>query len=692
MTNESDDGQRMLFVGQALAWGPLQLPGRFSLSNLRLSSHSGWASETPRFDVLMMSESLFVNRTPGVGDQVGRGLVAAFSQLAVTSAATSWDEIVVPASSADGAVFVVVSHAAFATMSAAAPPPPGSRITVSWDGVRWRGGDLANRIVYPPGCARRTVHSGAFQALRYGPFENAEFGVAARATVVSTTNVAEFDAFIGDAASAAHYLRTGAHANDSDPLRIVVPCENGEICTTAFNETVPLYFVLGAKSPGSVTYDYQLNDESLVEMCDESSETEEDDTTTSTTIAVSVESIADRDSGSFSDVVIAASVVVPAMCCVICVAAFLFARKRMKGAMRADDVTHNLTTTTTTTSQLQDASPSGNVSAASAESTEHRRHRRRRHTSAASAASAGSNSYNFSTVVVPGGASVEVTDSRRKKTVVVKASPKSRGKSQKYVIAKEDLRRFELIGKGSFGNVYRGEWRHATVAIKDVREVEALPDLLREAEGLKALQPHCNVIEFYGVVADGDTFSVITAFASRGALSNLLYGRQRVQFTDDELRGIALGAAAGVRHLHAENVIHRDLAARNILIDEAGVAKIADFGMSRNINVDEDDYNTTTTAIGPFRWMSPEQMTRRSYSRASDVWSFGVVLFEIFALAPPWAGVLPFVVVSKVIAGETLAVPTAVDERLRTLMFSCWRFEPKERPTMVEVHTSLSQL
>jgi hypothetical protein len=682
MTNQTDDGQRMLFVGQALAWGPLQLPGRFSLSNLRLSSHSGWASETPRFDVLMMSESLFVDRKPG--DDVGRGLVAAFSQLAVTSVATSWDEIVVTASSAAGPVYLVVSHAAFPT-GADAPPPSGSRITVSWDGFRWRGGDRANQIVYPPGCARRTVHSGAFQALQYGPFENGESDVAVRATVVSTTNVAEFDAFIADGASAAHYLRTGVHANDSDPLRIVVPCENGNLCTTAFNATVPLYFVLGAKSPGSVTYDYQLNDEALVEMCDDS-ESEDDDTSTSTTAAVSLESIVDRDSGSFSDVVIAASVVVPMMCCVICVAAFLFARKRMKSAARADDGTHDLTTTT---SQLQDASPLANVSAASAESTEHRRHRRRRHTSAASA---GSNSYNFSTVVVPGGASVEVTDSRRKKTVVVKASAKSRGKSQKYVIAKEDLRRCELIGKGSFGNVYRGEWRHAIVAIKDVREVEALPDLLREAEGLKALQPHCNVIEFYGVVADGDTFSVITAFASRGALSNLLYGRQRVQFTDDELRGIALGAAAGVRHLHAENVIHRDLAARNILIDEAGVAKIADFGMSRSINVDEDDYNTTTTAIGPFRWMSPEQMTRRSYSRASDVWSFGVVLFEIFALAPPWAGVLPFVVVSKVIAGETLAVPTTVDERLRTLMYSCWRFEPKERPTMVEVHTSLSQL
>jgi serine/threonine protein kinase len=219
------------------------------------------------------------------------------------------------------------------------------------------------------------------------------------------------------------------------------------------------------------------------------------------------------------------------------------------------------------------------------------------------------------------------------------------------VIDPSELKRFEMVGKGAFGEVYRGEWRHVDVAVKDVKNVDALSDLLREAEELKSLQPHRNVVEFYGIVAYEGSFSLVTAFAAKGALSNLLYGKNKMAFSREQLHSISLGSAAGVRHLHAEGVIHRDLAARNILIDDTMTPKIADFGMSRQVAADSDEDNTTMQSIGPVKWQAPEQMTRRAYSRASDVFAFGVVLYEIFTASPPWAGLAPLEVAAKVMGG-----------------------------------------
>jgi predicted Ser/Thr protein kinase len=266
----------------------------------------------------------------------------------------------------------------------------------------------------------------------------------------------------------------------------------------------------------------------------------------------------------------------------------------------------------------------------------------------------------------------------------------TRRKSTKYVIDPSELKRFEMVGKGAFGEVYRGEWRHVDVAVKDVKNVDALSDLLREAEELKSLQPHRNVVEFYGIVAYEGSFSLVTAFAAKGALSNLLYGKNKMAFSREQLHSISLGSAAGVRHLHAEGVIHRDLAARNILIDDTMTPKIADFGMSRQVAADSDEDNTTMQSIGPVKWQAPEQMTRRAYSRASDVFAFGVVLYEIFTASPPWAGLAPLEVATKVMGGQTLEMPASVDKRISAIAMQCWQREPNDRPEMKDVHASLS--
>jgi predicted Ser/Thr protein kinase len=310
----------------------------------------------------------------------------------------------------------------------------------------------------------------------------------------------------------------------------------------------------------------------------------------------------------------------------------------------------------------------------------------------------GDSAVNASLDVAAGGYSRPVEDESKRRAGRSGSSRRStasttssitRRKSTKYVIDPSELKRFELVGKGAFGEVYRGEWRHVDVAVKDVKNVDALPDLLREAEELKSLQPHRNVVEFYGIVAQEGSFSLVTAFAAKGALSNLLYGKNKMSFSREQLHSISLGSAAGVRHLHAEGVIHRDLAARNILIDDTMTPKIADFGMSRQV-ADEDEDNTTVQTIGPVKWQAPEQMTRRAYSRASDVFAFGVVLYEIFTASPPWAGLTPLEVAAKVMGGATLEMPSTVDKRISHIAKECWQREPNDRPEMKEVHPMLS--
>jgi len=151
---------------------------------------------------------------------------------------------------------------------------------------------------------------------------------------------------------------------------------------------------------------------------------------------------------------------------------------------------------------------------------------------------------------------------------------------------------------------------------------------------------------------------------------------------------IAKGIASGMIHLHEEGIIHRDLAARNVLLNETYDAVVSDFGQSRKLGT--DDVQATKSDTGPLKWMAVEGFTSRTYSKKSDVWSFGVTFWEIFTRAKePWEGLEPVAAAFKVRDGERLPIPDHMPEALAHLMTSCWNSDPQLRPDFEKIHSIL---
>jgi serine/threonine protein kinase len=263
--------------------------------------------------------------------------------------------------------------------------------------------------------------------------------------------------------------------------------------------------------------------------------------------------------------------------------------------------------------------------------------------------------------------------------------------AQTWTIDSAELELGGVLGEGAFGVVRSGKWRGRTVAIKQIKQSaiggeKALAEFELEIGRMAALQPHENVVQLYGVVhLPGGDVGAVVEFCASGALVSALYGAKPRQWLERELTQVAYDSACGIMHLHANNVIHRDIAARNVLL--AGrvdlVAKVADFGMSRSIEAAQG-YNelATGTKIGPAKHMAPEQLQRLAYSKATDVFAFAVLLFEIFAREEPWKNVPPINAITKVIAGERMVVPASASAVVRSLMEQCWAQDPAQRPHM----------
>lgn len=268
-------------------------------------------------------------------------------------------------------------------------------------------------------------------------------------------------------------------------------------------------------------------------------------------------------------------------------------------------------------------------------------------------------------------------------------SPRGGALSHTWAIDHSELELGAVLGEGAFGVVRSGKWRGRTVAVKQIKKSsiggdKALDEFELEIGRMATLQPHENVVQLYGVVhlPSGDVAAVVE-FCAQGALVSALYGAKPRQWTMKELVHVAYDSACGIMHLHANNIIHRDIAARNVLL--AGrhdlTAKVADFGMSRSIDGAHSEL-ATATKIGPAKHMAPEQLQRLAYSKASDVFAFAVLLFEIFAREEPWKNVAPINAITKVIAGERMSVPQSAPDAVRVLIPHCWAHDPAQRPDM----------
>ncbi len=228
--------------------------------------------------------------------------------------------------------------------------------------------------------------------------------------------------------------------------------------------------------------------------------------------------------------------------------------------------------------------------------------------------------------------------------------------------------------------MYLGKLRTTKVAIKVANTKLSQEEFIREANFQLSIPPHPNIVQLLGVSIDGPQPLVVLEYCNEGSLDNVLFDTDKIK-TPAEQIALAEAIARGVDHLHQNNIVHRDLAARNILVHR-GEPKISDFGMSRKLK-EVSQVGKTAASIGPLRWMAPEALGEQLYSTKSDVWSFGMILYEIVAHQEPHVSEDLIGIAIKIRdKGYTPIIPNDCPPVLRQVMQMCWKLDPKERPEM----------
>uniref|UniRef100_A0A9J7YGR9 Tyrosine-protein kinase n=1 Tax=Cyprinus carpio carpio TaxID=630221 RepID=A0A9J7YGR9_CYPCA len=251
-------------------------------------------------------------------------------------------------------------------------------------------------------------------------------------------------------------------------------------------------------------------------------------------------------------------------------------------------------------------------------------------------------------------------------------APKTAGFSyDKWEINPSELTFMKELGSGQFGVVRLGKWRaQHKVAIKTIREgAMSEEDFIEEAKIMMNLS-HLNLVQLYGVCTQQKPIYLVTEFMELGCLLNYLRQRRGTLGSQD-LLGICHDVSQGMQHLEQNGFIHRDLAARNCLVNSSLVVKVSDFGMTRYVL--DDQYWSSSGAKFPVKWSAPEVFNFCKYSSKSDVWSFGVLMWEVFT-----EGKMPFEhnqnheVVMMVTQGHRLYRPQKAAPHIYSIMKMCW--------------------
>ncbi|GAA6107899.1 ephrin type-B receptor 2b isoform X1 [Tachysurus ichikawai] len=259
----------------------------------------------------------------------------------------------------------------------------------------------------------------------------------------------------------------------------------------------------------------------------------------------------------------------------------------------------------------------------------------------------------------------------------------------------------QVIGAGEFGEVCSGNLklpgkREMFVAIKTLKSgytEKQRRDFLSEASIMGQFD-HPNVIHLEGVVTKSSPVMIITEFMENGSLDSFLRQNDG-QFTVIQLVGMLRGIASGMKYLADMNYVHRDLAARNILVNSNLVCKVSDFGLSRFLEDDTSD-PTYTSALGgkiPIRWTAPEAIQYRKFTSASDVWSYGIVMWEVMSYGErPYWDMTNQDVINAIEQDYRLPPPMDCPSALHQLMLDCWQKDRNNRPKFSQIVNNLDKM
>lgn len=255
-----------------------------------------------------------------------------------------------------------------------------------------------------------------------------------------------------------------------------------------------------------------------------------------------------------------------------------------------------------------------------------------------------------------------------------------------WVIQSKDLQVFELIGKGEFGDVYKGKYKNQDVAIKELKDKErAGQAFLKEASVMTSMR-HPNLVQLIGVVI-GETIQLVTEFMGKGNLVEYLRSRGRSVITKKDQINFATDVCSAMQYLESKDLVHRDLAARNILVNDSNTAKVSDFGLAKY-----GDYSAEGGKF-PIKWTAPEALRDNQFSNKSDMWSFGILLWEVYSFGRvPYPRIPLSDVVMHVERGYRMEAPDGCPQEIYTIMMQAWEIKPNQRPTFKQVLEKLNNL
>ncbi|XP_008450756.2 serine/threonine-protein kinase EDR1 [Cucumis melo] len=258
----------------------------------------------------------------------------------------------------------------------------------------------------------------------------------------------------------------------------------------------------------------------------------------------------------------------------------------------------------------------------------------------------------------------------------------------------EDLVIGERIGLGSYGEVYHADWNDTEVAVKKFLDQDfsgaALAEFKREVLIMRQLR-HPNIVLFMGAVTRPPNLSIVTEFLPRGSLYRIIH-RPNCQIDEKRRIKMALDVARGMNCLHTSNptIVHRDLKSPNLLVDKNWNVKVSDFGLSR---LKHNTFLSSKSTGGTPEWMAPEVLRNEPSNEKCDVYSFGIILWELATLRLPWSGMNPMQVVGAVgFRNLRLEIPKEVDPTVARIIRECWQTDPNLRPSFSQLANILKPL